>query len=119
MEMKSYNKGDVVVVELAGKILPGSEVGELDEVLYSLLGDEQTKVIIDLGKSAWLSSSAIGILVQFSWEAVLAISGIRNLSWNTLVVNSLLETNMGLPYLYMIHRVVTRRWNEQLRSVEG
>jgi hypothetical protein len=60
---------------------------------------------------------AIGILVQLSWEAVLAISGIRNLSWNTFVVNSLLETNMGLPYLYVIHRAVTRRWDERLRPV--
>jgi hypothetical protein len=60
---------------------------------------------------------AIGILVQFTWEAVLAITGIRNLSLNTIVVNSLLETNMGLPYLYLIHRAVTRRWDEGLRRV--
>jgi len=60
---------------------------------------------------------AIGILVQFSWEAVLALSGIRNLSVHTLIVNSLLETNMGLPYLYLIHRVVTHRWDERLQPV--
>jgi hypothetical protein len=57
---------------------------------------------------------AIGILVQFSWEAVLAISGIRNLSWATLIVNSLLETNMGLPYLYLIHRWTNKKWDERL-----
>jgi hypothetical protein len=62
---------------------------------------------------------AIGILVQFSWEAILAVSGIRNLSWNTLVVNSLLETNMGLPYLYVLHRLVTARWDEQFRRSPG
>jgi hypothetical protein len=62
---------------------------------------------------------AIGILVQFSWEAVLAVSGIRNLSWNTLAVNSLLETNMGLPYLYLIHRALTRKRNERFELVEG
>jgi hypothetical protein len=60
---------------------------------------------------------AIGILVQFSWEAVLAVTGIRNLAWNTIVVNSLLETNMGLPFLYLIHRTVTRRWDEQLTRI--
>lgn len=57
---------------------------------------------------------AIGILVQFSWEAVLALTGIRNQSFHTLVINSLLETNMGLPYLYLIHRAVTSRWDERL-----
>lgn len=60
---------------------------------------------------------AIGILVQFGWEAVLAITGIRNQSWNTLIVNSLLETNMGLPYLWMIHRGINKRRNEQLQKV--
>lgn len=60
---------------------------------------------------------AIGILIQFSWEAVLAISGIRLFSWDTLIVNSLVETNMGLPYLYLIHRAMSRRWDEGMRAV--
>ncbi len=57
---------------------------------------------------------AIGILVQFGWEFVLLITGIRNVSLQTIIVNSLLETNMGLPYLYFIHRAVNRRWREDL-----
>ena len=60
---------------------------------------------------------AIGILVQFGWEFVLAITGIRNLSLQTMIVNSLLETNLGLPYLYLIHRAVNRRWGEDLKRV--
>ena len=60
------------------------------------------------------SALAIGILVQFGWEFVLAVTGIRNQSLQTLLVNSLLETNLGLPYLYLIHRAVTRRWDESL-----
>lgn len=57
---------------------------------------------------------AIGVLVQFGWEFVLLITGIRNVSLQTIIVNSLLETNMGLPYLYFIHRAVNRRWREDL-----
>lgn len=62
---------------------------------------------------------AIGILVQFGWEATLAVTGIRNQSIQTLVVNSLLETNLGLPYLWMIHRAVNRRRNERLQRVKA
>ena len=58
---------------------------------------------------------AIGILVQFAWEAVLAITGIRNQSWQTLVINSLLETNMGLPYLYLIHEALGKKIGENLK----
>ena len=60
---------------------------------------------------------AIAVLVQFSWEAVLAMSGIRNRSLDTIVVNSLLETNMGLPYFYLIHRLVARIRDDQLTPV--
>jgi hypothetical protein len=54
----------------------------------------------------------IGILVQFSWEAVLLITGIRATGIMPLIVNSLLETNMGLPFLFLIHRAVMSRYNE-------
>lgn len=50
----------------------------------------------------------IGIIVQFSWESALLISGIRPLDWNPLIINSLLETNLGLPYLYFIHKAIVK-----------
>jgi hypothetical protein len=52
---------------------------------------------------------AIGIGVQLSWEFVLLISGIRPTGLAPLVVNSLIETNLGMPYLYLIHEAVSRR----------
>ncbi len=52
---------------------------------------------------------AIGILVQFSWEFVLLISGIRPSMYMPIIVNSLLETNLGIPYIYFIHQFVTNR----------
>lgn len=61
---------------------------------------------------------AIGILVQFAWEFVLLITGIRNPSFMTIVVNSLLETNLGLPYMYFIHRAVNKRYSEDLSRHE-
>ena len=59
-----------------------------------------------------------GILVQFAWEFVLLITGIRNPSFMTIVVNSLLETNLGLPYMYFIHRAVNKRYSEDLSRHE-
>jgi len=64
MKINSYTKDDVVILEPAGKIIPGPDVGELDEKLYALLGKGQKKVIIDLGKTPWIGSSAISILLH-------------------------------------------------------
>ena len=55
----------------------------------------------------WMLS--IGILVQLGWEGFLFIGGIRSAGFNlaqsvhTLIINSLLETNLGMPYIYCIY----------------
>jgi hypothetical protein len=46
--------------------------------------------------------------VQFAWEAVLLLTGIRPAGIQPLIVNSLIETNLGMPYIYLIFRMVNR-----------
>ena len=62
---------------------------------------------------------AIGILVQFSWEAILLITGIRTMGIMPLIINSLIETNMGLPYLFLIHLALSKRHREDLKPKAG
>lgn len=59
----------------------------------------------------------IGIGVQFAWEVSLLISGIRPPVWQPLVINSLIETNLGMPYIYYIHKQVSKYLKEDLTSV--
>ena len=62
---------------------------------------------------------AIGVLVQFSWEAVLLVTGIRAQGFGPLVVNSLLETNLGIPYIYFIQKGLYSKFGEYLTPVTG
>jgi hypothetical protein len=84
-------------------------IGYLYVIFKKIKGKERVNIL-------WLM--AIGIGVQFAWEACLLISGIRLPLWQPLVVDSLIETNLGIPYLYYIHKRVTRRWKEDL-AVNG
>lgn len=62
-----------------------------------------------------LKLNLIGISVQFSWEIALLINGIRPLnsvSFQTLIINSLMETNLGMPLIFGIFYVVTSYFNE-------
>lgn len=64
-----------------------------------------------------LKLNLIGISVQFSWEAALLINGIRPMneaSIKTLIVNSLMETNLGMPLIYLIFYIITSYFNEDL-----
>lgn len=56
----------------------------------------------------------IGVSVQFAWEFILLITGIRAVGIMPLIVNSLVETTLGMPGIYLIHRLVTKRWNEDM-----
>lgn len=91
-------------------------VGYLGIIVYNLLQRERARRIHIL----WLL--AIGILVQFGWEAGLLLGGIRSAGFSavgtklrTLLVNSLLETNLGMPYVYCIFTAYSGRFTEQLR----
>lgn len=59
----------------------------------------------------------IGILVQGAWEFILLITGIRPAGFMPLIVNSLLETNLGLPYMYLIHKAVSKRRGEDFKPI--
>jgi len=55
---------------------------------------------------------AIGVGVQFAWEFALLVSGIRPFSIVPLIRNSLVETNLGVPWMYLIHKAVSGRRKE-------
>lgn len=91
-------------------------VGYLAAILWNLR-HEKRKQKIPLG---WIL--AIGVLVQFGWEAALLLGGIRSAaipSWEsklmTLTINSLLETNLGMPYVYALYLLYTSHFTEQFR----
>ena len=73
-------------------------------------------------KLLWLF--IIGVAVQFGWEFTLLIGGIRSEGMavteqiKTLVINSLMETNLGLPAIYCIYLFFTSKFTEDCKRRE-
>lgn len=91
--------------------------GYLGLILWNLFQEEKKRRIF----IPWLL--AIGILVQFGWEAALLLGGIRSAGFASmteklapLVTNSLLETNLGMPYIYLIYLFVSGRFTEDCKK---
>ena len=64
----------------------------------------------------------IGISVQFGWELALLINGIRpmnEMSIQTLLVNSFMETNLGMPAILGIFYLVRKKLDEDLKPSSG
>ena len=93
-------------------------IGYLGVIVYNLMQPEREKRV----NLPWIL--AIGVLVQFGWEAGLLLGGVRSAGFaaesalHTLAVNSLLETNLGMPYVYLIYAAYSARFTEQLRRRE-
>ncbi len=92
-------------------------IGYLGIIVYNLTQKtKETRIHLP-----WLL--AIGILVQFGWEAGLLLGGVRSAGFTTfaeklqpLIINSLLETNLGMPYIYVIYLAYSSRFTEQLQK---
>ena len=88
-------------------------------IVYNLFQKDKEKQI----RIPWLLT--MGSLVQFGWEAGLLLGGVRSAGFETvtqklmpLIINSLLETNLGMPYIYLIFIAVTARYTETFRRRE-
>jgi len=89
-------------------------IGYLGLIIYNLFNKKGEKINI-------FYLLLVGISVQFLWESALLIFNIRPYnenSFQTLIIDSLLETNLGLPYIYLIYRFVYKYLNEDLSKVE-
>jgi anti-sigma B factor antagonist len=104
MKIKSYTRGDVAILEPIGKLLGGADVGELDHMLYALLEQGQKKVIVDLGKTPWIYSSSIAILIHH-YTKFCGIGGnlkLANLTKKTLQIISMTK----LILVFEVHDTV-------------
>lgn len=80
-------------------------------IIYDMFGKKKVYNILLL--------NAIGITVQLGWELALLINGIRpwnEMSVKTLIINSLIETNLGMPYIYLIYLTITKHFSEDLKK---
>lgn len=88
-------------------------------IVYNLFQKDADKRF----KIVWLF--VLGVLAQLGWEVGLLIGGIRSAEFEpfqkfiTLVTNSLVETNLGLPAIYCIFLLVTSRVREDLHKFES
>lgn len=96
-------------------------IGYVLAIVYNLLQKEKDK------KVPLVRIFIIGFMAQFLWEAALLVFGVRSQNYGgdsmrqimTLLQNSLVETNLGMPYIYFIHRFVTARYREDCSKVES
>lgn len=88
--------GDVAVVIPEGMLKGDRETTELENSLRKLMQDGQKKILLDLQKTAWLNSIAIGMLTGVHTSAMnrgvkFAVCNVERRIHDTLVILRLLN----------------------------
>lgn len=87
-------------------------IGYFGLILYNLFTKKNKVPLLKL--------NLIGFFVQFSWEFALLINQIRPMNENsltTLLIDSLIETNLGMPYIFLIYIGISKFYNDNLQKV--
>ena len=64
MQLKEKMHGDIAVLELKGKLMGGPETMAIHTKVKELVEKGTNKVVIDLGKVAWMNSTGLGALMS-------------------------------------------------------
>jgi anti-sigma B factor antagonist len=104
MEMDHRKVDDIIVIELAGKIMGGSDSATFHEHLNGWLEEGYRKYVIDLGEVDWMNSSGLGILIS-GMKAIQAKGGHLRLARITEKIKNILVITK-LLVVFRIHDTV-------------
>jgi anti-sigma B factor antagonist len=63
MKIKEKIEDQVAILTLTGKMMGGPETTALHDHIRSLMGDNISNVVVDLGGVKWINSSGLGVLM--------------------------------------------------------
>jgi len=64
MKIKQNPQGEVMVLELSGKIMGGSDHEKFKAEIHGILDEGFRKVVLDFSGVPWINSTGLGILIS-------------------------------------------------------
>ncbi len=94
MDIDVRSLGQVKVVKLRGKLSLGESVDRLRADLYELMGNGDTRIVLDLSEVPMVDSSGIGLLIKSLTTAKQMGGSIRLLNPSKFVIQTLKMTGL-------------------------
>lgn len=80
MKIEKRKKGDVLIIDLKGKVLIGEGIDELRNAINSTIKEKETRVLLNFAEVPYLDSTGLG-------EVVRSYTSIRKEGGNVKIVN--------------------------------
>jgi len=90
MKIEKRKKGDVVILDLKGKILIGEGIDVLRDSINETIGEQETKVLLNFAEVPYLDSTGLGEVVR-SYTSIKKAGGVVKIVNLTNKVRDLLS----------------------------
>ena len=94
MKIKRREEGDVVVLEVSGKVMGGPDSDTFKKLIAGLIDEGVKKVLVDLSAVPWMNSSGVGILISAYTSMRNADASVKFLNINERVKSILMVTKL-------------------------
>jgi anti-sigma B factor antagonist len=94
VKIKRREEGDVVVLEVSGKVMGGPDSDKFREIITGLIEEGVKKVLVDLSSVPWMNSSGVGILISAYTSMRNADASVKFLNINERVKSILMVTKL-------------------------
>jgi anti-sigma B factor antagonist len=80
MKFQDELKGDIVILDLSGKIMGGEETTMFHGKIHEYIGLNKKKFVVDLAKVDWMNSVGLGMLIS-------ALTTVKNAGGRLVLAN--------------------------------
>jgi anti-sigma B factor antagonist len=94
VKIKRRDDGDVVLLEVSGKVMGGPDSERFRSVIAELIEEGKKKLLVDLSAVPWMNSSGVGILISAYTSMKNAGAQVKFLNINERVKSILMVTKL-------------------------
>ena len=80
MKFEDFLEGDVVVIDVSGKIMGGEETTMFHGKIHEYIQQNKKNIVIDLSKVDWMNSVGLGMLIS-------ALTTVKNAGGRLVLAN--------------------------------
>ncbi len=98
MKIKHRDKGDIVVLDLSGKIMGGDDFDLFDGTIKALVAEGKIDILLNMKKVKWINSTGLGLMVSAYTSLVKNGGRMKVCEMSDRIDNILHVTQLGLVF---------------------
>ncbi len=98
MKIKQREAGDVVILELSGKIMGGDDFELFNRTIKDLIAQGKIDIVLNMSKVKWINSTGLGLMVSAYTTLVKNGGRMKICEMSDRIDNILHVTQLGLVF---------------------